>query len=71
MGFLFKEAKMKKIYLFMLMIFGIFMLFATDAATETSQENAVAPETAQAPAENVLRWRVLQSFRPKTECMLP
>ena len=36
----------------MLMIFGIFMLFATDAATETSQENAVAPETAQAPVEN-------------------
>jgi len=46
---------MKKISLFMLMIFGIFMLFATDAATETTQENAAASETAveQAqPAEN-------------------
>ena len=35
------------------MIFGIFMLFAADAAPETAQENAVEPETAQAPAENV------------------
>lgn len=46
---------MKKISMFMLMIFGMFMLFATDAAPETAQENAVAPETAaeQAqPAEN-------------------
>jgi len=46
---------MKKIYLFMLMIFGIFMLFAQDAVTETAQENAAAPETTaeQAqPAEN-------------------
>lgn len=42
---------MKKISLFMLMIFGIFMLFATDAAPETAQENAAAPETAQTPAE--------------------
>ena len=33
------------------MIFGIFMLFATDAAPETAQENAAAPETAQTPAE--------------------
>ena len=44
---------MKKISLFVLMIFGIFMLFAADAAPETAQENAVEPETAQAPAENV------------------
>ena len=42
---------MKKISMFMLMIFGIFMLFATDAAPETAQENAAAPETAQTPAE--------------------
>ncbi|MBO4698585.1 hypothetical protein J5690_03110 [bacterium] len=42
---------MKKISLFMLMIFGIFMLFAADTAPETAQENAVEPETAQAPAE--------------------
>lgn len=35
----------------MLMIFGIFMLFAADAAPETAQENAAAPETAQTPAE--------------------
>ena len=42
---------MKKISLFMLMIFGIFMLFAADAAPETAQENAAAPETAQTPAE--------------------
>ena len=43
---------MKKISLFMLMIFGIFMLFAADAATETSQESVeTAPEQAQ-PAEN-------------------
>jgi len=45
------EEKMKKISLFMLMIFGIFMLFAADAAPETAQENAAAPETAQTPAE--------------------
>ena len=46
------EAKMKKISLFMLMIFGIFMLFAQDVATETSQESAeAAPEQAE-PAEN-------------------
>ena len=44
---------MKKISLFVLMIFGIFMLFAADAAPETAQENAVEPETAQVPAENV------------------
>ena len=44
---------MKKISLFVLMIFGIFMLFAADVAPETAQENAVEPETAQAPAENV------------------
>lgn len=37
--------------MFMLMIFGMFMLFAQDAAPETAQENAVAPETAQTPAE--------------------
>ena len=43
---------MKKISLFMLMIFGIFMLFAADAAPETAQENAVEPETVQTPAEN-------------------
>ena len=46
---------MKKMSLFMLMIFGMFMLFAQDAATETTQENAAASETAaeQAqPAEN-------------------
>jgi len=46
---------MKKISLFMLMIFGMFMLFATDAAPEAAQENAAAAETAaeQAqPAEN-------------------
>ena len=43
---------MKKISLFMLMIFGIFMLFAQDVATETSQESAeAAPEQAE-PAEN-------------------
>ena len=43
---------MKKISLFMLMIFGIFMLFAADATTETSQESVeTAPEQAQ-PAEN-------------------
>ena len=42
---------MKKISMFMLMIFGMFMLFAQDAAPETAQENAVAPETAQTPAE--------------------
>ena len=36
----------------MLMIFGIFMLFAADAAPETAQENAVEPETVQTPAEN-------------------
>lgn len=35
----------------MLMIFGMFMLFAADAAPETAQENAAAPETAQTPAE--------------------
>ena len=46
------EAKMKKISLFMLMIFGIFMLFAADAAPETAQESAeAAPEQAE-PAEN-------------------
>ncbi len=50
---MFKEAKMKKISLFLLMIFGIFMLFATDAATETSQENAVAPETVAEQAQPV------------------
>lgn len=42
---------MKKISMFMLMIFGMFMLFAADAAPETAQENAAAPETAQTPAE--------------------
>lgn len=42
---------MKKISMFMLMIFGMFMLFAQDAAPETAQENAAAPETAQTPAE--------------------
>jgi len=46
---------MKKISLFMLMIFGMFMLFATDAAPETAQENAADSETAAGqaqPAEN-------------------
>ena len=43
---------MKKISLFMLMIFGIFMLFAADAAPETAQESVeTTPEQAQ-PAEN-------------------
>ena len=46
------EAKMKKISLFVLMIFGIFMLFAVDAAPETAQESVeTTPEQAE-PAEN-------------------
>ncbi len=46
---------MKKISLFMLLIFGVFMLFAQETASEPAQENAAAAETAaeQAqPAEN-------------------
>ena len=48
---------MKKISLFMVMIFGIFMIFAADAASETAQESvettpeqAQTAETAQEPA---------------------
>ena len=45
------EAKMKKISMFMLMIFGAFILFAQEAPKEEPKNEANEPVKAEAPAE--------------------